>query len=94
LFDAQELRTARNELTRERQSLNARLRERDIEIAKLRSPVSPMRNGNASSTPAELEARVRQLATTLVQKQGALEAVLAERNALRLQLERAEVIIP
>jgi hypothetical protein len=38
----------------------------------------------------DLDAKVRTLTATLVKKQQAVELLTAERNAMRLQLEKAE----
>lgn len=49
---------------------------------------------SAMATPSsEVESRLSTLTQTLVSKQQALELLTTERNALRLQLEKLEVII-
>lgn len=44
------------------------------------------------SEPDEFENRIKSLTQTLIFKQNNLETVTTERNALRLQLEKLEVI--
>lgn len=80
---AEDLRALRDDLARQR----ARGRDREVELGRLRDqlakrPVSP--------GGGELEARLHALTQALVQKQAALETATTEKNALRLQLERAE----
>lgn len=45
-----------------------------------------------NSEPDEFENRIKSLTQTLIFKQNNLETVTTERNALRLQLEKLEVI--
>ncbi|XP_035904231.1 golgin-84 [Anopheles stephensi] len=87
-FHAQqkELASAREELIKQRTSFTMRLHEKESEINKLRNkihnrPVSPLNDH---------EDRLASLTQSLVQKQTALETVTAERNALRIQLEKLE----
>ncbi|XP_039289386.1 golgin-84-like [Nilaparvata lugens] len=83
---AEELQSIREELNRQRVQLQSRLRERDAELSRLRMQLG-------ASTPradGEVEARLKALTATLVQKQTSLEVVGSERNALRLQLEEIE----
>ncbi|XP_050069400.1 golgin-84 [Anopheles maculipalpis] len=87
-FKAQqkELASAREELIKQRTSLTLRLHEKELENNKLRNkihtrPVSPLNDH---------EDRLASLTQSLVQKQTALETVTAERNALRIQLEKLE----
>ncbi|XP_053658679.1 golgin-84 [Anopheles marshallii] len=81
-----ELVSAREELIKQRTSFTLRLHERESENNKLRKkihtrPVSPLNDH---------EDRLASLTQSLVQKQTALETVTAERNALRIQLEKLE----
>lgn len=61
---------------------------RQEEIMKLKSRITT-RGGSSESNV--LEDRVQSLTQSLVKKQTSLESVTAERNALRLQLEKLEV---
>uniref|UniRef100_A0A182NSE7 Uncharacterized protein n=1 Tax=Anopheles dirus TaxID=7168 RepID=A0A182NSE7_9DIPT len=81
-----ELVTAREELIKQRTSFTLRLHEKESENNKLRNkmhtrPVSPL---------SDHEDRLASLTQSLVQKQTALETVTADRNALRIQLEKLE----
>lgn len=84
---AEELRSVRDELLRQKAQLASRVREREAELTKLRSQLS-----QRPSSPAgdELESRLHALTQTLVVKQNSLETVTTEKNALRLQLEKIE----
>lgn len=83
----QELRSLQEEVSRQRSSLASKLKKQESEISRLRSQLS------AASTPSsEVETRLSTLTQTLVLKQQALESLTTERNALRLQLEKIEVI--
>ena len=84
----QELRSVRDELSRQRAQLASRVREREAELTRLRSQLSQR---PASPNGEELESRLHALTQTLVQKQSSLETVTTEKNALRLQLEKMEV---
>lgn len=44
-------------------------------------------------TPNETEERIHSLTHSLVQKQAALESITAERNALRIQMEKLDVSV-
>ncbi|XP_069681007.1 golgin subfamily A member 5-like isoform X1 [Periplaneta americana] len=76
---AEELRALRDDL--------ARGRDRELELERLRDRLAQRPSSPAGS---ELEARLHALTQALVQKQAALETATTEKNALRLQLERAE----
>ncbi|XP_053681188.1 golgin-84 [Anopheles nili] len=81
-----ELVIAREDLIKQRTSFSLRLHEKESENNKLRNkiqtgPVSPL---------SDHEDRLASLTQSLVQKQTALETVTAERNALRIQLEKLE----
>uniref|UniRef100_A0A3F2Z134 Uncharacterized protein n=1 Tax=Anopheles minimus TaxID=112268 RepID=A0A3F2Z134_9DIPT len=81
-----ELVSAREELIKQRTSFTLRIHEKESENNKLRNkihtrPVSPLNDH---------EDRLASLTQSLVQKQTALETVTAERNALRIQLEKLE----
>uniref|UniRef100_A0A3F2YVI4 Uncharacterized protein n=1 Tax=Anopheles culicifacies TaxID=139723 RepID=A0A3F2YVI4_9DIPT len=81
-----ELVSTREDLIKQRTSFTLRLHEKESENNKLRNkiqtrPVSPLNDH---------EDRLASLTQSLVQKQTALETVTAERNALRIQLEKLE----
>lgn len=72
--------------------LQNQLQAKESELSYLKQQAQISCNiSKPSNDSAELEARIRHLATSLIQKQGALEALMAERNSLRLKLERMEV---
>ena len=50
-----------------------------------------MTKSMSSSTEGELEARVKTLTKSLIQKQTTLETLSTQKNSLALQLERLEV---
>lgn len=50
-----------------------------------------MTKSMSSSTESELEARVKTLTESLIQKQTTLETLSTQKNSLALQLERLEV---
>ncbi|XP_049538175.1 golgin-84 [Anopheles darlingi] len=81
-----ELASAREELIKQRTSFTARVYERDSEIKKLRSKIQ----NRPASPSSDVEDRLASLTQSLVQKQTTLETITAERNALRLQLEKLE----
>jgi hypothetical protein len=77
---------------RQCEHLNDCLRKKELELSQLKKQYQISNNtSQISNSSAELESRVRSLATSLIQKQGAVEALIAERNSLRLKLERFEV---
>uniref|UniRef100_A0A0K8TTL7 Putative golgin-84 n=1 Tax=Tabanus bromius TaxID=304241 RepID=A0A0K8TTL7_TABBR len=82
----QEVSVMRDEMNRQRQTLLARISEKDKEITKLKSNSSD----NGLNDVNNLEDRVQFLTQALVQKQASIETVTAERNALKLQLEKTE----
>ncbi|PNF30873.1 Golgin subfamily A member 5 [Cryptotermes secundus] len=84
---AEEFRSVRDELLRQKAQLASRVRERETELTKLRSQLSQRPSSLAGD---ELESRLHALTQTLVVKQSSLETVTTEKNALRLQLEKIE----
>ncbi|XP_058821571.1 golgin-84 [Topomyia yanbarensis] len=82
-----ELTAARDELVKQRFVLSTHIHEKETEIIKLRNQLQ----NRPSSPPNDLEQRLTSLTQSLVQKQTSLEAVTAERNALRIQLEKLDV---
>ena len=83
----QEVRSLREELTLRHNAFSVKLQKQESEISRLRSQLS------AAGTPSsEVESRLASLTRTLVLKQQDVEKLTTERNALRLQLEKIEVI--
>jgi hypothetical protein len=60
------------------------------EVDKLQQALKNKANANANG---DIDTRIKSLTETLMLKQNALETVTTERNALRLQLEKLEVVI-
>lgn len=90
-FHLEELKSVRKDMNEQLEHLKACMHAKEAEISQLKQRAQMSNNTSPSrSESAELEARVRNLATALMQKQGALEALIAERNSLRLKLERVE----
>ncbi|XP_058129143.1 golgin-84 [Anopheles ziemanni] len=81
-----ELLSAREEMVKQRTSFTFRLHEKESEITKLRHKL----HTRPGSPPTDLEDRLTSLTQSLVQKQTALESITAEKNALRIQLEKLE----
>lgn len=82
----EEIRSLKDELSRQRNNYARQIQNQDGEISRLRMQLS------ATSTPnSEVESRLASLTQTLVLKQQALENITTERNALRLQLEKLEL---
>lgn len=63
---------------------------RETEIMDLRTKLNQRRQ---SAMHSGTEERISSLTHSLVQKQAALESITAERNALRIQLEKLDVRI-
>lgn len=61
---------------------------RETELSRLRSKIV-QRSENSLSN--DMEDRIQSLTQSLVQKQTSLESSTAERNALKLQLEKLDV---
>ncbi|XP_049781678.1 golgin-84-like isoform X1 [Schistocerca cancellata] len=83
----EELRAVREDLFVQQSTLTTKVRDREIELNKLRKqlsqrPVLPSSN--------DVESRLHSLTHALVQKQSAVETLTAERNAAQLQLEKLE----
>lgn len=84
----QELRSLREEMSIRNNAATLKLQKQESEISRLRSKLS------AVATPSsEVESRLSSLTRTLVLKQQELEHLTTDRNALRLQLERLEVLV-
>lgn len=65
------------------------LETREEELKKVKEQ---MKENNRHSSTEDLENRLHSLTQTLMSKQSTLETVTTERNALRLQMEKLEVI--
>lgn len=88
MFSFQEAKSIKEEFILQENSTSLKLRKQEAEISRLRSQLS------AALTPSsEVESRLATLTQTLVLKQQALESLTTERNALRLQLEKIEVLL-
>ncbi|XP_055549399.1 golgin-84 isoform X2 [Wyeomyia smithii] len=81
-----ELISTRQEIARQRSAFSVQTHEKDTEILKLRNQVQKL----PTSPSLDLEQRLSSLTQSLVHKQTTLETITAERNALRLQLEKLE----
>lgn len=87
----EELQSTKAELNQQCDFLRDCLQTKEAEVSRLKQQVHTSNDtSQTSKETGELEARVRSLATCLMQKQSALEAMIAERNSLRLNLERVE----
>ncbi|XP_044128554.1 golgin subfamily A member 5 [Bufo gargarizans] len=84
----QELQYTQEDLYRTKNTLQARIRDREDEIQKLRNQLT--NKALSSSSQNELENRLHQLTETLIQKQTMLESLSTEKNSLVYQLERLE----
>lgn len=83
----QETILLKEEMMKQRGSYMQKLSERDSEILQLRAKASQ----RVQKTSNDTEERIHALTHNLVQKQSALESIIAERNALRIQLEKLDV---
>lgn len=81
-----ELLSAREELVKQRTAFSVKVHEKETEITKLRNKM----HNRPTSPSSDLELRLSSLTQSLVQKQNTLESITAERNALRLQLEKLD----
>ncbi|XP_022330942.2 golgin subfamily A member 5-like [Crassostrea virginica] len=88
LKQKQELQYNIEELRKTKMSYQTCLKDRESEIEKLRNQI--MTKSMSSSTEGELEARVKTLTESLIQKQTTLETLSTQKNSLALQLERLE----
>lgn len=84
----QELNSVRTEGSRLRSEMSKSVHDKEVEIQKLKTRLSQKVE---SSMANGIEERLQSLTQSLVQKQSALESLTAERNALKLQLEKVEV---
>ncbi|XP_063709068.1 golgin-84 [Culicoides brevitarsis] len=77
----------KEEMMKQRGSAMQKLSEKDAEILQLRARTSQR---VVQKTSNEAEERIHALTLNLVQKQQQLESIIAERNALRIQLEKLD----
>uniref|UniRef100_A0A336MQ28 CSON004082 protein n=1 Tax=Culicoides sonorensis TaxID=179676 RepID=A0A336MQ28_CULSO len=82
----QETILLKEQMMKQRGNFLQKLSERDSEILQLRAKASQ----RVQKTSNETEERIHSLTHNLVQKQAALESIIAERNALRIQLEKID----
>lgn len=85
-----ELKYYKDELVQVRDSLTARIGDRDEEIGKLRKQLVSKLSSSSGQSVQELEARVKSLTDNLIQKQTQIEQLTSERHSLALQLERSD----
>eukprot|EP00057_Strongylocentrotus_purpuratus_P031810 XP_785735.3 PREDICTED: golgin subfamily A member 5 [Strongylocentrotus purpuratus] len=84
----EELRYAEEELHRQRLDLQAKIKDREDDIQRLRNQLKT--KSMSSSSETELEGRLHALTESLIQKQTMLETLSSEKNSLGLQLERLQ----
>ncbi|XP_055325732.1 golgin-84 [Sitodiplosis mosellana] len=92
---AKELKVVRDELKRQQTITSTKLHEKENELTRLRTKLSQQQNTPTIPTGIQTGAnttddRIYSLTQSLVQKQNSLEAITAERNAIRFQLEKLE----
>lgn len=80
-----EIHAIRTQSNKSNQTLMQQIHEKDMEIASLRK-----RSTTIEETGGNLDNRIRTMTQSLIQKQTTLEEVSAERNSLRIQLEKIE----
>lgn len=86
------MQSVKTEMNQQCKYLKECLQSKENELSLMKQQTKASLNASQQNPETtELETRVRNLATSLIQKQGALEALIAERNSLRLKLERVEV---
>ncbi|XP_055906696.1 golgin-84 [Eupeodes corollae] len=81
----QELLATRKQMAAQMESYAATVQEKDKLLERVKASYAA-----AQADPTTYETRIRSLTQTLVEKQNSVEAMTAERNALRFQLEKAE----
>lgn len=81
----QEIQQVREEMLSQKKSMTTKLHEKENELKRLKNAY------RESQLNAEIENRVQSLSQSLITKQTNLEAITAERNALKLQLEKLSV---
>lgn len=83
----QEILQVRDEQLNQKKLMTLKLHEKENELKRLKNAY------RESQANAEIENRVQSLTQSLISKQNNLEAITAERNALKLQCEKISVII-
>lgn len=81
----QELLATRKQMASQMEIYSSTVAEKNKQIEKVKASYTA-----AQADPATYETRIRSLTQTLVEKQNSVEAITAERNALKFQLEKAE----
>ncbi|XP_017092000.2 golgin-84 [Drosophila bipectinata] len=84
----QEISSLRQQLSNQMAASATRLQEREQQIQQMRQRLSEGANAGAKN---DYEARLKALTQSLVERQSLLERVTGERNALRLQHEKAQL---
>nr|XP_054758697.1 golgin subfamily A member 5-like [Lytechinus pictus] len=85
---SEELRYSEEEMHRQRLDLQAKIKDREDDIQRLRNQLKT--KSLSSSSESELEGRLHSLTESLIQKQTMLETLSSEKNSLGLQLERLQ----
>ncbi|KAH8336431.1 hypothetical protein KR059_010062 [Drosophila kikkawai] len=83
----QELSSLRQQLSNQMAASATRLQEKELQLQQMRQRLSEDANSGAKN---DYEARLKALTQSLVERQGLLERVTSERNALRLQHEKIQ----
>ncbi|KMZ05547.1 golgin-84 [Drosophila simulans] len=83
----QELASLRQQLSNQMAAAATRLQEREQQLQQMRQRLSEEANTGAKN---DYETRLKALTQSLVERQSLLERVTSERNALRLQHEKAQ----
>lgn len=81
----QELLATRKQMANQMETHSLNLQQKEKQIERFKANFAA-----AQADPSTYETRIRSLTQTLVDKQNSVEAITAERNALRFQLEKAE----
>lgn len=82
----QEILQVRDEMLNQKKFMTMKLHEKENELKRLKNAY------RESQANAEIENRVQSLTQSLITKQNNLEAITAERNALKLQCEKISVV--
>jgi chromosome segregation ATPase len=81
----QEIQQVREEMLSQKKFMTTKLHEKENELKRLKNAY------RESQLNSEIENRVQSLSQSLITKQTNLEAITADRNALKLQLEKLSV---
>lgn len=81
-----DLHAVRTQSAKSNESLTQQLYEKEREIAGLRK-----RSNTMQETGGSLDNRIKTLTQSLIQKQTTLEEITADRNSMRIQLEKVEL---